>query len=238
MMNDLRTAFDEYVPADEPPMGLTSGSVLAAARRSRRLRLAGGAAGITAAMVAVTLALAPAIAGIGGRSGLAVAAADPVDTAAVIEAAVLAWAPDPDDLTLDTIYPSDWTRTSALPSGQEANATEWHGSWSLPGGQKLWVSMMYLGSNWHGLECEPPNCEIDTDANGRMTMTDVYFLNGSTNLIARHQRTEGFNVLVWVEAPGESFFYTKEQLLELAMDPALTFPYPAATPTGTPLELS
>ena len=30
-MNDLRTAFDEYVAADEPPMGLTSGTVLAAA---------------------------------------------------------------------------------------------------------------------------------------------------------------------------------------------------------------
>ena len=188
-------------------------------------------------MIAVTLALAPAIAGIGGRGGLAVAAADPVGTAAVIESVVLAWAPDPDDLTLDTIYPSDWTRTSALPTGQEANATDWHGSWSLPGGQKLWVSLMYLGPNWHGLECHPPNCEIGTDADGRTTMTDIYYMTNTTDLIARHQRTDNFNVHVRLAAPTESFFYTKEQLLELAMDPALTFPYPVATPTGTPLEL-
>jgi RNA polymerase sigma-70 factor (sigma-E family) len=161
-------------------------------------------------------------------------AANPVDTPTVIESAVQAWAgADYAGFVLDDIYPSDWTRTTALPNGQEANATDWHGRWTLPSGEFLVVSLMYYAPNAAGPECNPPNCSIRTTTEGTTTLTDVYFMgSGSVASVARDERGDGFAVLVWLEAPTQSFSYTPEKLLDLATDPSLTFPYPAVVPNG------
>jgi hypothetical protein len=232
-MQDLKTAFDTYTDSDEPPMRLQSGAVLAAARRSKRTRKALGIAGFAAVALAITLTVVPALGQVDRQEGLS-PAANPVDTPAVIESAVRAWAgADYAGFVLDDIYPSDWTRTTALPNGQEANATDWHGRWTLPSGEFLVVSLMYYAPNAAGPECNPPNCSIRTTTEGTTTLTDVYFMgSGSVASVARDERGDGFAVLVWLEAPTQSFSYTPEKLLDLATDPSLTFPYPAVVPKG------
>ena len=60
-MSDVDAALREYVTADEPPIGLTAPTIVAAGRRARRHRRWGAAGGALMAVVALTagLALAP-----------------------------------------------------------------------------------------------------------------------------------------------------------------------------------
>lgn len=56
-MEDVRTALTAYVTDGEPPLGLSAGAVLAAARRSRRQHLVTGAVAVCVVVLALVLAV-------------------------------------------------------------------------------------------------------------------------------------------------------------------------------------
>ena len=122
----LRDRFDRATPGSVPEPDLDA--AIAGGRRRRRVRLGSYAAG-TLAVLAVTAAVAaPRIAGGPVPPTVASAVDDgtyvagttvDTDLAAVVAAA------DPSLPAPVDVYPSDWSRDTALPDDQFANATEW-----------------------------------------------------------------------------------------------------------------
>jgi hypothetical protein len=121
----LREALRDYVSAEEPPMRVTSGGLLVAARRDRRRRHLGALVG-TAALV--VLVLAGAVVGTWLRTGVRPAPAHQGSvTADRLDAALRAALPHGSRLTLRSLYPADGD--TVLPASATASANAWYGTW-------------------------------------------------------------------------------------------------------------
>jgi hypothetical protein len=241
-MQDL---FRDYADPSEPPMRLRPETMLATAKRSRRMRLAGGVGALSAAVLAGTMMLVPILSdhsrqerapSADSARELDIAAAKANgDIPALMQDVVERWAANPGALTLQEIHPSDWTRSDELPANSPTGPTDWHGTWQLADGSLLRVSLMYLSPAWPGPEpCDPGNCQALV-AGGQTVHSHTYNAGSTSTLTARHHRSGNFEVLVRVTSTTGTFAYTGQQLAALAVDADLTFPFPTATPTGTPL---
>jgi hypothetical protein len=147
----VREVLSSYL-ADEPPMNLAVETVLAAGRRRRVVRQAGGTVigAVAIAGAAFTIALGPTTFGpsVAGSDKPAVVTqadryfqhSDPV--AALIQDRVRAALPDV-PLQLTQIYPSDWNHTTALQPSEAKNATVWEAHYIIGGDQQheLWMTV-------------------------------------------------------------------------------------------------
>jgi hypothetical protein len=246
-MDDLQTRLREFVALDEPAMGLTSQTLLAAARRSQRRRRGAGILGGAMLMLALTLAVTAALTKLAEpQQAPAPQVAGPArvslpygQTAEAIDAAVRAYVPDGGALVTEKVYPSDWTRDTALPIELADQATDWHGFWRLPNRQLLRVSLMYLPHPDSGATpCADldTSCEVTRAPDGSLLVSYVLVSDGGEQTLwVRNYRSSTFQVLVGIRTDDNQFAYTRAQLGELATDPALSFDKPAVLPTGTPL---
>jgi hypothetical protein len=251
-----------------PPMTTTPELVLQAGRRSRTMRQVATTAlsGMTVAAVAIgTYAVVgtgdprPLDPPMGGLPSVVATPTTPVQAPgskpvyggpvpALIKARVRAALPGA-PLTLDTVYPSDWNRSTPLPPAQAANATDWHGAYTV----KKAVSHEF----WVGVFIEPPgtkptaadlrqNCKAlggpaycsysvlpdgsllfrqITSAKGRWTRTALHFRNGDRTVNVR----EKVDATSLADA-NKKWSVPLSKLYQLATDPLLNIPQPQIRP--------
>jgi len=153
----------------------------------------------------------------------------------------------------DDIYPSDWTRDTALPEQRWEDATEWHGLFTVAaaaGDQDLWVSAMYMpagdrpslaSDRAYCDRQQSTRCEVDGTANAWTTIDEMLSSADGVNtywLRVRAARDGGaYSNLVRIGLRTSSLQQARElwavdaaQLRAIATDPDLAIPRPAAWP--------
>jgi hypothetical protein len=247
----LRDALRDHI-CDEPPMRTGLDTVLPAARRARaRRQILTAVAGGVGAIAVLTAGLAATRSDHDSLQPPPVAGThnSPADaTRALIESRVRADLPGGQALVRQTIYPSDWNRSTELPPADALNATDWHGKFTVPGhpDSELWLSVFVNPPDSNPTEADlragcrtiTPVCRVDrlgpgsllltqvTDGTGGVwTRTLLHFRPGDRAVNAREKvkaRTYAEALAKWV--------YTPAQLAALAKDPSLIIPQPVQRP--------
>ena len=236
--------------------------VLAGGRRRRRARHVSYTAGGLAAVAAVTLAVGYVGSTLGGSSpDSARVAAGPnasvpggyQDVVDRIDTVTRAHLPGT-SLRTDDIYPSDWTRDTALPATEWQNATDWHGLFTVAaasGDQDLWVSAMYIPASeqWsmerdatYCAKQDAIRCEVEGTTNAWTVVSEMVTTSDGVDtawLSVRMVRDGGaYSNLVRVGVHVSSLQRARElwavdagQLRAIATDPDLAVPKPVVWPS-------
>ncbi len=221
-------------------MSFGSDQLIAAGRRARRTRTTGALLGTGVAVVVAVAAGAVLRVGVPTRPAPpgTVHRADS-STGRRIDAALRANLPERGGLVLERLYPGDWNRTTALPSGQADRATEWHGVWRSDRGgavQTVLVDMTFLAAPEPGPRCGPADgtdCLLGSGPYGTWLSSFVQRSgtgDGAT-LWAEQLRTDSFVVRVGDRvADGSGFRFSRSELTRAVTAAALTIPVPARWP--------
>lgn len=153
----------------------------------------------------------------------------------------------------DDVYPSDWTRDTALPEQRWEYATDWHGLFTVAdasGDQDLWVSAMYMPAGERQSladdraycdQQQSGRCEVDGTTNA-WTVTDELLSTADGVdtywLRVRAVRDGGaYSNLVRIGVHTSSLAQARERwavdvaaLRAIATDPDLAIPQPVAWP--------
>lgn len=252
----VRDGLLEHV-SREPPLTTDLGTVLAAGRRARaRRQVLTAVAACSGLLAAVSggLLLGQTDEGLPAPQPPPVAATPspsrpaPAAVAALLESRVRAALPGGSALVRHQVYPSDWNRSTALPAAQAANATDWHGRFTVPGkpGNEVWIGVFVgpprsnptLAALRKDCGRVIPGCRVDQlrdgsllltqitgNGRGRWTRTLLHYRAGDRAVNAREvvtAPTYAAAVAKWVYSPA--------QLAVLAKDPRLVIPKPVQQP--------
>jgi hypothetical protein len=155
------------------------------------------------------------------------------------------------------VYPSDWNTDGPLPDGQAKNATVWQAVYHLDGGQRVTVLMSKkIPGGVDGPYCSPlgaqhdsaqPRCSTVHTAGG-VVVSDAYSETaaGAPAFVfeTTFTRPDGSQAVAldrvrapsWHDAKAQVAF-TRDELQQLVIDPALDFPDPV-DPPPPPLSLN
>ena len=247
----LRDALRDHI-RDEPPMRTGLDTVLPAARKARtRRQILTAVAGSVGAIAVLTAGLAaarsdhdslqpPPVAGTHNSSADA--------TRALIESRVRADLPGGQGLVRQTIYPSDWNRSTELPPADALNATDWHGKFTVPGhpDSEVWLSVFVNPPDSNPTEADlragcrtiMPVCRVDRLGPDSLLLTQVTGGTGGVwtrTLLNFRAGDRAVNAREKVKAKSYAeamtkWVYTPAQLAALAKDPRLVIPQPEQRP--------
>ncbi|BCJ39096.1 hypothetical protein Athai_65990 [Actinocatenispora thailandica] len=224
----LRDALDDYVRAGEPPMRVSSASLIVAGRRDRRRRRLGALVGTAALMV---LVLAGAVVGTWYRTGSRPAPAERGgSTADRLDAALRAALPHGSGLTLRSLYPADGN--TALPATAAGSATAWYGTWeSTVDGRTEEVRLALTYSTGPLPVCPAgQRCRVAPGPYGTRVAT---YTAGDTRW-ATQLRGAHLAVRVGDRSTTGRYGYDRAALTRAATSAALTAPVPAALRSARP----
>jgi hypothetical protein len=241
-----RSTLDELT--DDAPGGPDLATTIAGGRRRRRVRRTAWA-GAGAAVVAVaTIAGVPL-----AQHGRSVAV-EPAGTTTYhdfvagtgidesLQATVARHLPGVPVAT--DVYPSDWNTPGPIPDVDFADATEWHATYDVSGGEQLTLLMsqripgeaMVPSCDQIGASDVP--CRSTEAADGSRVVTFGYVLHDTTyRFLTVHVTPDGFLAEAlddvqadsWAQAQGARGL-TEEQTKALVSDAELRFPAPVHTP--------
>ncbi|WP_018352508.1 hypothetical protein [Longispora albida] len=243
----VRALLSGHVTENEPPFGLTAGTVITAGRRARRVQH-GLALAVAVLATVVSVPVAVSLAGGAGTGqapqvpaqfaapSTAQAPEGPVvgATGALIDQRVRADLPAGKHPVTVTVYPSDWTTSKPIPDDRAAYATDWHGQWKYTG-KKLRVSLMYLwpGARVQGCAAPAKDCTDVQLPDGSRLITYTASMGSAVPMRwVRHHRSDTYEVLAGFEiGQGNGNGLSDEELARIATDPQLVFPAPPVWPS-------
>jgi hypothetical protein len=159
------------------------------------------------------------------------------------------------ELAVGDIYPSDWTRSTPLPTQRWRYATDWHALYAIPsesGDQQLYTSAMYVSTadrrsfdadQAYCANANPPRCEVAGSAAGWTLTLESWTESGGVRtywLSVREWRDHGrYGTFARVGVEADSVAQARAlwmvdaaDLRAVATDPELVVPEPIAWPEG------